>query len=419
MKLKPSPTQENNTLNRLGDVPEHWQAKRLKYAFLLQRGFDLPVEDFVEGPYPVCGSNGIIGYHNQYAALGPSVTIGRSGSVGEVNYFENNCWPHNTALYVKQYFQSYPKFVYYLLKIIDLKSLSEGTAVGTLNRNHIHNLMIVVPPSKEQKTIADYLDEKSENIDSLISKKQRQIQLLQEKRSTLISHVVTKGLDLNAKMKDSGVEWLGEVPKHWEVQKLKYNSYIKGRVGWQNLRSEEFTDFGPFLVTGMHFKDGDVDWSACFHITEDRYVMAPEIYVKVGDILITKDGSIGKLAFISSIPGKASLNSHLLIIRPNKETYYPRFMYHLLASNVFQHFILREQSGTTFYGLSQESIENFPALFPPFDEQKRIAYFLDKETISIDKTIQIIHTSILKLQEYRSALISAAVTGKIDMRQEA
>jgi type I restriction enzyme S subunit len=279
--------------------------------------------------------------------------------------------------------------------------------------------MIVVPPSKEQKTIADYLDEKSENIDSLISKKQRQIQLLQEKRSTLISHVVTKGLDLNAKMKDSGVEWLGEVPKHWEVQKLKYNSYIKGRVGWQNLRSEEFTDFGPFLVTGMHFKDGDVDWSACFHITEDRYVMAPEIYVKVGDILITKDGSIGKLAFISSIPGKASLNSHLLIIRPNKETYYPRFMYHLLASNVFQHFILREQSGTTFYGLSQESIENFPALFPPFDEQKRIAYFLDKETISIDKTIQIIHTSILKLQEYRSALISAAVTGKIDMRQEA
>src|ERR1700730_12614471 len=113
--------------------------------------------------------------------------------------------------------------------------------------------------------------------------------------------------------KDSGAEWLGKIPEHWNFERLKFNSYVKGRIGWQNLRSDEFTDDGPYLVTGMHIRDGTVNWDDCYHITEERYTIAPEIQLKEWDVLITKDGSIGKLAYIDSLPGKASLNSHLLV----------------------------------------------------------------------------------------------------------
>lgn len=214
--------------------------------------------------------------------------------------------------------------------------------------------------------------------------------------------------------RDSGVEWLGEIPEHWSTQKLKFNSYIKGRIGWQNLRGDEFTDAGPFLVTGMHFKDGSVDWDSCYHITEDRYLMAPEIFVQEGDVLITKDGSIGKLAYIDQLPGKASLNSHLLIIRPVGDAYTSRFLYHLLGSELFQRFVVIEQKGTTFYGITQESVESFPAVLPASDEQRSIASFLDRETGRIDELIAKKQRQIELLQEKRSALISHVVTKGLD-----
>jgi len=188
--------------------------------------------------------------------------------------------------------------------------------------------------------------------------------------------------------KDSGIEWIGEVPKHWKTEPLKFNSYIKGRIGWQNLRSSEFTNEGPYLITGMHFSNGSVDWDSCYHITEERYDIAPEIIVKKHDILITKDGSIGKLAYIEYLPGEASLNSHLLLIRPLKNQYHPKYLYYLLDSSTFKSYIQLNQTGTTFYGITQESVVNFPNLLSSIEEQKNIAAFLDRETERIDTLIE-------------------------------
>jgi type I restriction enzyme, S subunit len=209
--------------------------------------------------------------------------------------------------------------------------------------------------------------------------------------------------------------WLGKIPTHWKLTKLKFNSYIKGRIGWQNLRSEEFIDEGPYLITGMHFDDGKVDWGACYHVSEDRYNVAPEIFVKERDVLITKDGTIGKVAFVRELPGKATLNSHLLLIRPLNETgYHPRFLYHLLASETFQDFAALEQKGTTFNGITQECVENFSMLCPPLHEQLAIANFLDRETARIDALIEKKQRQIELLQEKATALISHAVTKGLD-----
>ena len=214
--------------------------------------------------------------------------------------------------------------------------------------------------------------------------------------------------------KDSGIEWLHNVPSHWRIEKLKFNSYIKGRIGWQNLRADEFVDNGPYLITGMHFENSSVNRDVCYHITEERYELAAEIHIREGDVIVTKDGSIGKVAHIVDLPGKASLNSHLLLIRPTNKQYCPRYLYYFLGSSAFREYILISQSGTTFFGITQEAVVNFPILLPSLPEQNCIAAFLDRETAKIDALVAKKERLIALLQEKRAAVITCTVTKGLD-----
>jgi type I restriction enzyme S subunit len=194
--IDPNVKMKDSGIEWLGKIPEHWEILRFKFVLWLQRGHDLPTTEFVEGQYPVCGSNGCIGYHNNFTTKGPGVTVGRSGSVGEVNYVVNDFWAHNTALYVKEFRRSIPRYAFYLLKTLDVEYLSEGTAVGTLNRNYIHNLPIAIPVVEEQHAIAAFIDRETERIDSLIEKIRQSIDSLREYRTALISAVVTGKIDV-------------------------------------------------------------------------------------------------------------------------------------------------------------------------------------------------------------------------------
>ncbi|MCE8425335.1 MAG: restriction endonuclease subunit S [Candidatus Methanoperedens sp.] len=133
-----------------------------------------------------------------------------------------------------------------------------------------------------------------------------------------------------AEYKDSGVEWLREIPMGWNVNRIKFTSYVKGRVGWHGLRSDEFTDVGPFLVTGTDFSNGKINWETCHHFSEERYNEDPYIQLKENDLLITKDGTIGKVAIVEKLSGKASLNSGIMLIRPLKQHYMKEFMFWVL-----------------------------------------------------------------------------------------
>jgi len=209
----------------------------------------------------------------------------------------------------------------------------------------------------------------------------------------------------------SGKDYYGDIPEHWNLEKIKYNSYVKGRQGWQNLRADEYQDVGPYLVTGSHFDNkGGVDWNACYRVSEERYERDRDIWIKSGDVLMTKDGTIGKIAFVDSLPYKACLNSHLLIIRDLYSKYDQRFLYHLLTSTAFKGFIPTRQSGTTFMGITQESVEEFPLVICPIEEQQKIANFLDHETAKIDTLIEKQQQLIKLLKEKRQAVISHAVT---------
>ena len=139
--------------------------------------------------------------------------------------------------------------------------------------------------------------------------------------------------------KDSGVEWIGKIPSHWEVFRIRYNYYLKGRIGWQGLKADEFIEEGPYLITGTDFINGKVNWDTCYHISQERYEEAPEIHVEEGDLLITKDGTVGKTAYIDKVPGPSSLNSHLLIIRPFDDQCNNLFLQYVINSQIFDSFM--------------------------------------------------------------------------------
>ena len=215
---------------------------------------------------------------------------------------------------------------------------------------------------------------------------------------------------MSREMKDSGVAWIGEIPASWNYGRIKYNYYLKGRIGWQGLKADEFTEEGPFLVTGTDFTNGTVNWDTCYHISEERFAEDPDIHVNVGDLLITKDGTVGKVAYIDNKPEKVSLNSHLLIMRPISPKYNNRFLFWVIQSYVFERFFQLSQNGTIMASLSQERINGFSFALPSIQKQNDIVNYLDDKCAKIDAIIARQQEIIEKLKEYKLSVITEAVT---------
>jgi type I restriction enzyme S subunit len=188
---------------------------------------------------------------------------------------------------------------------------------------------------------------------------------------------------------------VGIIPNDWKVKIFGDISFMKGRIGWQGLKQSEFTmnPDEPFLITGMNFKDGEIRWDEVYHVPESRYQMAKEIQLKPNDVLITKDGTIGKLLYVRNIPypHKATLNSHLLVFRPIANSYDPLYLYYNLSFDHFKNHIELYKSGTTFFGISQESISKYQIPLPPtIDEQTAIANALNDADELITRLEQLI-----------------------------
>ncbi len=214
--------------------------------------------------------------------------------------------------------------------------------------------------------------------------------------------------------KDSGIAWLGKIPAHWRHLKIKYSTYVKGRIGWQNLRTDEFIDDGPYCITGTDFVEGRVDWDLCYHVSRDRYEQDPFIHVLKGDLLVTKDGSIGKLALVDDLQEPACLNSGIFVTRPLNDRYTSKYLYWVLSSRVFTGFIDYMSAGSTIQHLYQYVFGTFVFPAPSLDEQNAVTAFLDRETARIDAMVAKKERLVELLQEKRTALITHAVTKGLD-----
>ena len=217
---------------------------------------------------------------------------------------------------------------------------------------------------------------------------------------------------MERQFKDSGNEWIGRIPESWKSTKLFNLCTIKGRIGWNGLRSDEFKENSyAYLVTGQDFNSSEIDWSRCYQIDKERYDEDPFIQLKNGDILITKDGTIGKIAKVSNMDKPACLNSGIFVLKQRKITFVQNYLYWYLVSPLlidYNSYI--NSGGTTIMHLYQNVFERFPLLIPPFNEQQRIANYLDEKCGEIDALIGLQGQMIEELKTYKQSIITEAVT---------
>lgn len=196
----------------------------------------------------------------------------------------------------------------------------------------------------------------------------------------------------------------------WHKTTISQSSYLKGRIGWQGLRASEFLEEGPYLITGTDFKSGEIDWNSCYRVTEERYQEAKYIHVRDNDVLITKDGTIGKIAFVRDCPKKAVLNSGIFLLRCSDGSYEHEFIYHLLNSYVFSKFLDDNLAGSTIQHLYQNIFERFEFPIPNKDEQTQIVRVLS----TVDRAIAQTEALIAKQQRIKTGLMQDLLTKGID-----
>jgi type I restriction enzyme S subunit len=292
---------------------------------------------------------------------------------------------------------------------------------GGVNQNvHVENIKscnVLIPPPSEQNQISNYLDRKTLQIDDLSEKTEQKIKLLKEQRSSLINECVTKGLDPNIEMKDSGVEWIGEIPCEWGIIPLKYTTKKIGSGVTPRGGSEVYSESGiPFLRSqNIHF--GGLNLENVVYISDELHKNMSGSKVQSGDVLFNITGaSIGRCCFISG-PQEYNVNQHVCIVRPKKELE-TRFLNYFFSSQIGQYQVNLNITGSGREGLNFENLGNFLLPKVPFSEQKQISDFLDRKTTNID---QIIDTEIKRvdlLREYRQSLISSVVTGKMRITED-
>ena len=310
-----------------------------------------------------------------------------------------------------------PKYFHYFFRNWDnTKELYRyGSGLRqSLSWNDFKYLLCVLPPLSEQSVIAAYLDEQTARIDTAIAQQQKMIDLLNERKQIIINRAVTKGLDSNAKMKDSGVEWIGEVPEGWEVKKLKHVCKAFGRIGFRGYSTTDLVDEGEGCITlsPSNMRGGRMQYDKCTYLSWEKYEESPEIKIFDGDILFVKTGSTyGKCSLVENLPIEATINPQLLVFKEFQCS--NKFLINVLLTNLIKYQVEISVIGGTIPTISQSKIMNYIFPCPPREEQEKIVQFIDETIAPIDDVIKAIEKQISLLQERKRIIINEVVTGKV------
>lgn len=444
MDFKQYPSYKDSGVKWLGEVPEHWQVKKLK-------NIGTSIIGLTYSPSDICDAN------NESHLVMRSSNI-QNGKISLIDNVYVNCevseklkLKHNDILICsrngskhligKNIILKHPKshytfgafmtvfrcnspdFIYWVLNSIIFKAQAGSyltTTVNQLTINNLNNMIVPFPSKEEQAQIVSFLDSETSRIDNLISKQEKLIEKLEEHRKSVISHAVTKGLDPNAPMKDSGSGWLGEVPEHWGCGKFKkvVQSYLSGCWG-----DDPYDDEQDTIVLRSTEQTVNGFWKIENPAT--RYISPKEIkgkYLKRNDLLLTKSsGSSNHIEKTTLVDENVeamncTFSNFMMCIRLSGKVF-PKFYWYILNSEIGRsQFDFLSQTTTGLSNLNESHVGSLIVPMLSIEEQKEIANFLDLESHKINKTIDAQKQLIEKLKEYRTSIISHAVTGKIDVR---
>ncbi|MDP1915736.1 MAG: restriction endonuclease subunit S [Myxococcales bacterium] len=426
----------------LGDVPAHWDVRELRQLGRLMKGSGGSKEDIVDSGVPCVRYGDLYTTHSFFvetartcltseraAAYTPikygDILFAASGEkldeIGKaaVNLILGEAVCGGDLILLRPSASVWPRFMGYASdsapSALQKASMGRGTTVKHIYPDELRHLVLTLPPEVEQQVIAAFLDRETAKIDALVAEQERLIELLNEKRQAVISHVVTKGLNPNAPMKDSGIEWLGKIPAHWSVPPVyaRYNQALGKMLDEGKMTGEHPT---PYL------RNVDVRWDR-FNI-EDLPVMdirpdeAERFMVRKGDLLMVEGRELGRSAIWDGADHIVAFQKALHRLRPLDDTEHPRFFYYTMVFANGVGVFFADQSPNEIPHLTGEQLRQHRFPKPPISEQISIVEALDQRTRAIDALTVECERATTLLQERRAALISAAVTGQIDVRPE-
>lgn len=409
-RYQPYPVYKDSEVKCLGRIPFDWKLCRLKFMVRIKNGQDYKSVEIDKG-YPVIGSGGQFTYASEYMYDKESVLLGRKGTIDKPLYIDEPFWTVDTMYYTEINKDIDAKYLYYLSLTIQFEQHSTNTALPSMTQENLGNSIFAIPKTKSDKIkIANFLDHETAKIDTLIEKQQQLIKLLKEKRQAVISHAVTKGLNPNAPMRDSGVEWLGEVPEHWTLKNYRYAARIyRGKFGHRPRNDPAFYDGKyPFIQTGDVAQAGKTITSYKQTLNE-RGISVSQKFPS-GTLVMAIAANIGDTAILDF---EAYAPDSIVGFKPNQDIDLEFLRYSLMAA-----LPALEQTSTqsTQANLNIDRIGTVKASFPPLLEQRKVVEKLDALHVRYAEVENKAIKAIELMQERRTALISAAVTGKIDVR---
>lgn len=401
----------------IGEIPEHWRVKKFKHLYKSSMGATILKTDLLsEGKIPVYSATetdilfGYVDETNVILEPGDLVIPARGNSIGHVTIVNGIATCTQTTIYAKRLSDDFSdRFLYHYLKgLRELLFQFDRTAIPQITVGQIKENPVALPPPTEQTAIANYLDEKTAQIDALIEKKRKLIGLLKEERTAIINHAVTKGINPKAKLKSSGIEWLGDIPEHWEVKKLKYVAEINST----SLTEKEEDDLEiEYIDISSVNENGDINQTASYYYS-DAPSRARRIIRKGDTIISTVRTYLKAIAFIDFGKDNLICSTGFAVIRPS-EIIEPKFLFYLARSEKLVDRIMALSKGVSYPAIDSDDIKNLDVWFPEKEEQSAIVQHIETHTSRIDATNSKIEKEIELLQEYRTALISEVVTGKI------
>lgn len=406
---------QDSGIEWLGDIPSHWKVVKLSYKLRLLSGDGITAFEIEDtGAYPVYGGNGLRGFTEKYNCHGEYTLIGRQGALcGNINVAKGKFFATEHAVVVYPYENFNLTYLSEFLRFMDLGQYSVSAAQPGIAVDRINTLPIVVPTLDEQNAIGTFLDHETAKIDSLIAKQEKLIELLKEKRQAVISHAVTKGLNPDVSMKDSGVEWLGQVPEHWVKTKIKYVAELTPKKSELTYQENQLCTFVPM----EKLKLGTL-------ITDEEKLISEVIggytYFEDGDVLLAKVTPCFENKNMVVAQGlKNGIgfgSSEIYVLRTNQKIF-AQFLYFRLQEDVFMELGAGAMTGAG--GLKRvpsDFLTNFEFALPSLDEQREISDYILEIQSKYDDLSSKAESAIQLMQERRTALISSAVTGKIDVR---
>jgi type I restriction enzyme S subunit len=402
-RYKPYPKYKESGVEWLGDVPEHWILRKLKFFARIKNGQDQKKVIQDNGKYPIYGSGGEFGRANSYLYNQVSVLLGRKGTVDKPLFIAEPFWTVDTMYFTKINSLTNPRFFYYTCLTIPFGYYQYGSALPSMTQEDLHNHHFIAPPIKEQKAIANYLDQKTKKIDTLIEKQQTLIKLLKEKRQALISHAVTKGVDIDNNT--------------WNKYRLDWvTTIVRGNTGF---KKDELLKSGKYVALqyGKTYKVDEVNKEFNFYVNDEFYKSSQVVHY-ANTILVSTSETIKDLGH-SCFYNRNDLGligGEQILLKPNSKLLFGRYLYY--KSKVFSNELRKYAIGLKVFRFNIDDVKSTFILIPNIEEQTKIANYLDQKTKTIDTLIEKSTQAIELLKERRTALISAVVTGKVDVRSE-